>query len=71
MKTMQSAPDTAARKEKRGNTYLHGTSGEEYARRRDNAIRVMNANGCDDAEIALELSLHPTTVRKVLREAGR
>ncbi|WP_030538346.1 hypothetical protein [Sphingobium sp. DC-2] len=70
MKTMQDALATAARKE-RGNVYLHGTSGEEYARRRDNAIRVMNANGCDDAEIALELSLHPKTVRKVLRESGR
>lgn len=44
---------------------------DEYAAKRDNSIIAMDANGCTVDEIALELSLHPTTVRKVLREAGR
>lgn len=44
---------------------------EDYAAKRDNAVLIMDANGCSTDEIALELSLHPTTVRKVLREAGR
>lgn len=44
---------------------------EAYAERRDSQIIAMNANGCGDDEIALELSLHPATVRKVLRESGR
>ena len=44
---------------------------EEYATRRDNSIIAMDAHGCTDREIALELGLHPTTVQRVLRGGPR